>query len=219
MVEIPKSFYLASDDTPFPSVSLSLEEPNGLIAVGGELSTNRLIEAYSSGIFPWYGEGEPVLWYSPNPRMVITSKSLHVSKSLRKIIRSNRFEILIDCNFAKVIKQCKNITRSTQTGTWIDDNMVDAYIELHEKGFARSVEVYDRGELVGGLYGVVLGEVFFGESMFSISANASKVALVYLIQNLNYKLIDCQVENDHLKRLGAYNISRYSFMLLLKELL
>ncbi|HAY41607.1 MAG TPA: leucyl/phenylalanyl-tRNA--protein transferase [Gammaproteobacteria bacterium] len=219
MVEIPKSFYLVSNETPFPPVNLSLKEPNGLIAVGGELSPERLIDAYSKGIFPWYSDGDPILWYSPEPRMVITPNSLHVANSLIKIIRSNKFEIRYDCNFEAVINECKNIKRINQKGTWIDSNMVDAYTELHNKGFAHSVETYENGKLVGGLYGVAIGKVFFGESMFSITSNASKVALVYLLQELDYQLIDCQIESPHLKSFGAYNVSRHSFTLLLKELL
>jgi leucyl/phenylalanyl-tRNA--protein transferase len=219
VVEIPESFYLISSETPFPSIDIALREPNGLVGIGGELSTQRLLDAYSKGIFPWYSKGDPVLWYSPDPRMVITPESLHISKSLRKAVKSNMFEIRKNCNFSSVINNCKSISRPDQPGTWIDDKMVKAYTELHNKGFAHSVEVYERGNLVGGLYGVALGDVFFGESMFSTSSNASKVALVYLLQNLDYKLIDCQVENSHLKSLGAYNVSRSSFALLLKELL
>jgi leucyl/phenylalanyl-tRNA--protein transferase len=219
MVEIPKSFYLVSSETPFPSISLSLDELNGLIAVGGELSTQRLIDAYSKGIFPWYSEGDPILWYSPEPRMILTPKSLHITKSLKKIICSNKFEIRNNYDFAAVINNCKYIKRAEQKGTWIDNNMVDAYIKLHNKGFAHSVEAYDNGKLVGGLYGVAMGKVFFGESMFSIANNASKVSLVYLLQELDYQLIDCQIESSHLKSFGAFNVSRDSFALLLKELL
>jgi leucyl/phenylalanyl-tRNA--protein transferase len=217
--EIPQNFYLDSDETPFPSIDLALTEPNGLIGVGGGLSMGRLLDAYSQGIFPWYCDGEPILWYSPNPRMVITSDTLHISKSLTKIIQSNIFEIRNNYNFKNVINSCKNINRENQSGTWIGNDMVSSYIELHNNGYAHSVEVYKNDELVGGLYGVAIGKVFFGESMFSIVSNASKVAFVHLLQNMDYKLVDCQVENSHLKSLGAYNISRSSFALLLKELL
>jgi len=171
VIEVPRSFFLLSINTPFPNLDLALKEPNGLIAVGGELSTNRLLDAYSQGIFPWYSVGEPVLWYSPNPRMVITRNKLHISKSLDKIIRSNRFEIRLNTNFEKVINQCKNIMRKDQDSTWIDDDMVHAYSKLHRHGHAHSIEVYENDKLVGGLYGVGIGKVFFGESMFSYISN------------------------------------------------
>jgi leucyl/phenylalanyl-tRNA--protein transferase len=219
VIEIPRSFFLSSANTPFPNIDLALEEPNGLIAVGGELSTNRLLDAYTQGIFPWYSEGEPVLWYSPNPRMVITKDKLHVSKSLDKIIRSDRFEVRLNTNFEQVINQCKSIERKDQDSTWIDDDMVHAYSQLHRQGHAHSIEVYENDNLVGGLYGVGIGKVFFGESMFSCASNASKVAFVYLLRNTDYLLVDCQVENLHLKSLGAFNIERSAFVKLLKELL
>lgn len=219
MINIPEEFILRSSDTPFPNVDLAFEEPNGLIAIGGELSTERLLSAYQQGIFPWYSEGEPVLWYSPNPRMVITKDALHVSKSLDKTLRSNRFEVRINTAFEQVIHQCKNIKRKDQDSTWIDNNMAQAYIRLHRQGHAHSIEVYKDEQLVGGLYGVSIGKVFFGESMFSCESNASKVAFVYLLKNTDYQLIDCQVENPHLKSLGAFNVERSAFIKLLKELL
>ncbi len=219
MIEIPESFFLSSVNTPFPSVDLALKEPNGLVAVGGELSSNRLVDAYKKGIFPWYGENEPVLWYSPDPRMVITPEKLHVSKSLQKVIKSNKFEIRLNADFDSVIYHCKTIERKDQQGTWIDNEMVSAYTKLHNQGIVHSVEVYQDNQLVGGLYGVSMGEVFFGESMFSLVRDASKVAFVHLLQNMNYKLVDCQVENPHLKSLGAFNIERFSFMQRLEELL
>ncbi len=219
MIEIPENFILRCDDTPFPDVESALSEPNGLLAIGGSLSTKRLIDAYQRGIFPWYSEGEPVLWYSPNPRMVITKDRLHISKSLEKILRKKIFEIRLDCDFEKVIQSCRNIERNQQSGTWIDDDMVKAYCELHAKDYAHSVEVYIDDGLVGGLYGVSLGQVFFGESMFSKVNNASKAALVHLVNNMGYKLIDCQVESQHLKSLGAYNIERSAFIKLLKDLM
>ncbi len=219
MIDIPQAFILGLKDTPFPSVDLALEEPNGLIAIGGELSTERLLEAYKKGIFPWYSEGDPVLWYSPNPRMVITKDKLHISKSLDKVLQSGRFEIRTDTNFEQVIQQCRAIKRKDQDSTWIDDDMVRAYTQMHHQGYARSIEVYEDDQLIGGLYGVAMGKVFFGESMFSCKSNASKVAFVYLLQNTDYQLIDCQVENPHLKSLGAFNIERSAFMLKLKELL
>ncbi|SMN00932.1 Leucyl/phenylalanyl-tRNA--protein transferase [uncultured Candidatus Thioglobus sp.] len=206
-------------DTPFPDVEQALNEPNGLIAVGGDLSPERLISAYQQGIFPWYGENEPVLWYCPNPRMVITPEALHISKSLDKTLRSNQFEIKINHDFDSVIRHCKNIKRKEQEGTWIDENMLHAYSELYAQGVVKSVAVYQNNKLVGGLYGVSMGKVFFGESMFSLTSNASKIAFVYLLQKLDYELVDCQVENAHLKSLGAFNIERDVFIQQLKLLL
>jgi leucyl/phenylalanyl-tRNA---protein transferase len=196
-----------------------LKEPNGLIAIGGDLSTERLLSAYQQGIFPWYSDGAPVLWYSPNPRMVITADKLRISKSLNKVIRSNRFEIRIDTNFDQVIQQCKDVKRKDQNSTWIDNDMLHAYTDLHHQGFARSIEVYENDLLVGGLYGISMGKIFFGESMFSLVSNSSKFAFVYLLQNMDYQLIDCQVENPHLKSLGAFNIERSAFVQQLQDLL
>ncbi len=219
MINIPEAFILHSPTVPFPDIGLALEEPNGLIAIGGELSTERLLSAYRQGIFPWYSEGEPVLWYSPNPRMVITKDKLHISKSLAKVLRSNQFEVRTNIDFAQVIHQCKTIKRKDQNSTWIDDKMSQAYTQLHHQGYAHSIEVYEDNQLVGGLYGVAIGKVFFGESMFSCESNASKVALAYLLQSTDYQLIDCQVENPHLKSLGAFNVERSAFIKLLKKLL
>ena len=219
MINIPEEFILHSPTVPFPDVELALDEPNGLIAIGGDLSTERLLSAYRQGIFPWYSEGEPVLWYSPNPRMVITKDTLHISKSLEKVLRSNRFEVRMNMRFEQVISQCKNIKRKEQDSTWIDNDMVQAYIQLHHQGHAHSIEVYENDHLAGGLYGVAIGKVFFGESMFSCASNASKVALVYLLKNTDYQLIDCQVENPHLKSLGAFNIERSAFVQQLENLL
>ena len=219
MINIPEEFILHSSVIPFPDVELALDEPNGLIAIGGDLSTERLLSAYRQGIFPWYSEGEPVLWYSPNPRMVITKDTLHISKSLEKVLRSNRFEVRMNMRFEQVISQCKNIKRKEQDSTWIDNDMVQAYIQLHHQGHAHSIEVYENDHLAGGLYGVAIGKVFFGESMFSCASNASKVALVYLLKNTGYQLIDCQVENPHLKSLGAFNIERSAFVQQLENLL
>ncbi len=219
MINIPEAFILHSSAIPFPDVELALNEPNGLIAIGGDLSTERLLSAYRQGIFPWYSEGEPVLWYSPNPRMVITKDTLHISKSLEKVLRNDRFEVRMDTHFEQVIQQCKNIKRKEQDSTWIDNDMVQAYIQLHHQGYAHSIEVYENGQLAGGLYGVAIGKVFFGESMFSCASNASKVALVHLLKNTDYQLIDCQVENPHLKSLGAFNIERSAFMQQLENLL
>ena len=216
MTEIPPSFWLDENNSEFPKLSLALTEPNGLIAIGGNLSVERLLKAYSLGIFPWYGKDEPILWYSPDPRMVITPSKFHLSKSLRKVIQSSKFDIFIDTSFKNVIIQCQKIARPGQSGTWINDEMVEAYCRLHDAGYAHSYEVYENDDLVGGLYGVALGRVFFGESMFSLVNNASKVAFAYLLQNSDYRLIDCQVENKHLQSLGAFKIPRDLFIQQLK---
>ncbi|MDC9726543.1 MAG: leucyl/phenylalanyl-tRNA--protein transferase [Candidatus Thioglobus sp.] len=219
MIEIPQSFVLTDDDTPFANIEQALDEPNGLIAVGGALSTERLIDAYQRGIFPWYGEDEPVQWYSPNPRMVITPNKLHISKSLSKTLSQYKFNLKIDQDFDSVIRHCKTVNRKDQTGTWIDEAMIEAYTALHQQSVVKSVEVYQDDKLVGGLYGVAMGQVFFGESMFSLRPNVSKIAFVHLVQSMGYELIDCQVESPHLKSLGAFNIERSAFAKLLKDLL
>ena len=216
MTEIPPSFWLDEHNSEFPKLSLALTEPNGLIAIGGNLSVERLLKAYSLGIFPWYGKDEPILWYSPDPRMVITPSKFHLSKSLRKVIQSSKFDIFIDTSFKNVIIQCQKIARPGQSGTWINDEMVEAYCRLHDAGYAHSYEVYENGQLVGGLYGIALGGVFFGESMFSLVSNASKVAFAYLLQQNLYQLIDCQVENKHLESLGAFKMPRDLFIQQLK---
>ncbi|MDP6974275.1 MAG: leucyl/phenylalanyl-tRNA--protein transferase [Gammaproteobacteria bacterium] len=216
MIEIPKSFWLDKHDTPFPDIGLALKNPNGLIGIGGDLSTKRLLKAYSQGIFPWYSDEEPILWYSPDPRMVITPEVFHLSKSLNKIILSKKFEVRMNTAFIDVITHCQKINRPGQSGTWIGDDMLRAYCELHDSGYAHSYEVYEKDKLVGGLYGVALGQVFFGESMFSLISNASKVAFAYLLQKSHYRLIDCQVENPHLESLGAFKLARDLFIQQLK---
>lgn len=216
---IPEAFILRTQDTPFADIALALDEPNGLIAIGGDLSSDRLISAYQQGIFPWYSENEPVLWYSPNPRMIITPDALHISKSLDKVLRSNQFEIKINTDFDHVIYHCKSVVRKDQNSTWIDEYMLRAYTELYTQGVVQSVEVYQHSKLVGGLYGVSMGKVFFGESMFSKVSNASKIAFVHLVKNMGYELIDCQVESTHLKSLGAFNIERDVFIQKMQELL
>ncbi len=216
MIEIPKSFWLDKHDTPFPDIGLALKNPNGLIGIGGDLSTKRLLKAYSQGIFPWYSDEEPILWYSPDPRMVITPEVFHLSKSLNKIILSKKFEVRMNTAFIDVITHCQKINRPGQSGTWIGDDMLRAYCELHDSGYAHSYEVYEKDKLVGGLYGVALGQVFFGESMFSLVSNASKVAFAYLLQKSYYRLIDCQVENPHLESLGAFKLARDLFIQQLK---
>lgn len=209
--------FLLSKDLVFPPVHLA--DKDGLLAIGGDLSLERLLLAYKSGIFPWYNSGEPIIWYSPNLRMVLFPKDLKISKSMKQIIRKNEYKITFNQNFKAVISNCKTIKRDGQGGTWITDEMQDAYLKLHEKGIAKSVEVWLENELVGGLYGIDLGTVFCGESMFSKISNTSKLAFIYLVQKLekeNYKLIDCQVYNPHLESLGADEISREEFLKFLK---
>ena len=215
-IEIPPSFWLDVNEIEFPQLDLALKEPNGLIGIGGDLSIGRLLFAYSRGIFPWYGKNEPILWYSPDPRLIVTPNSFHLSKSLRKIINSPKYHVSVNTVFSEVIRHCKDIPRAGQSGTWIDEEMIKAYCHLHDAGFAHSYEVFSDEKLVGGLYGVALGEVFFGESMFSLESHTSKIAFAYLLQNSDYKLIDCQVENKHLESLGAFKIPRDLFMQQLK---
>jgi leucyl/phenylalanyl-tRNA--protein transferase len=212
--------FLLSDDIAFPEPELSRED--GLLAVGGDLSIERLILAYRMGIFPWYSRGEPILWWSPDPRLVLYPESLHVSRSLMKYLKQGRFTVTLDQNFSRVIAACADTPRENQPGTWITTDMMDAYCRLHEAGFAHSVEVWDQGELAGGLYGISLGKCFFGESMFSRKSNASKIGLatlVHLLQSWSIQLIDCQVTTDHLVRLGAREIPRKQFLAELKPAL
>lgn len=212
--------WLDSDTINFPSTTKALTEPNGLLAAGGGLSIEWLTEAYRRGIFPWYQSGQPILWWSPDPRLTLTPASFVASRSLRKLIRKHRYQILFDTNFMKVINQCALIERGSD-GTWITTEMAYAYSELHRAGFAHSVEVWSGDMLVGGLYGVALGKVFFGESMFSLEDNTSKLALFYLTLHLKhwgFELIDCQIPSDHLISLGAINISRQEFNNRLVEL-
>ena len=210
--------YLLSEDLIFPPVHLA--DKYGLLAFGGDLSAERLLLAYKSGIFPWYNQVEPIVWYSPDPRMVLFPKKLKISKSMKQIIRKNQFRATFNQNFSEVIANCKNSYREGQGGTWITDEMEQAYINLHNFGVAKSVEVWEENELVGGLYGIDLGHVFCGESMFSKVSNASKFAFIQLVQKLekeHYTLIDCQVYNEHLDSLGAEEISRSEFLTYLKK--
>ena len=216
MIDIPVSFWLDANEIKFPPINLALKEPNGLIGIGGDLSSDRLLHAYSEGIFPWYGKDEPILWYSPDPRMVITPEAFHLSKSLRKTINSSKFDVSVNTVFSEVMTNCQKVSRVGQSGTWIGEDMIKAYSILHDSGYAHSYEVFLDNKLVGGLYGVALGRVFFGESMFSLVSNASKVAFAYLLQYSNYKLIDCQVENKHLESLGAFKMPRDLFVQQLK---
>ena len=192
---------------------------DGILAIGGDLSPERLILAYKSGIFPWFDDNEPILWWSPPRRMVVFPKVYKTSKSIRNIINRNIFKVTFNTRFKEVIKSCQQIKRVGQYGTWLTDDMVDAYLKLHEMGLAKSIEVWQDDELVGGLYGVDLGKVFCGESMFSKVSNASKIGFVWLINHLkenNYFLLDCQVHNDHLEKLGAFEIERDVFLKILK---
>ena len=207
----------------FPDVELALTEPDGLLAVGGDLSVERLTAAYQQGIFPWYSEGQPILWWSPDPRMVLEPKDIKISRSLSKTIRKQEFKITFDQSFREVITACSESRLEKgriQDETWILDEMIEAYVQLHEQGYAHSVECWQNGKLVGGLYGLAIGKVFFGESMFSRVSDASKIAFVSLAKQLEkwgFKLIDCQVYTSHLESLGASMISRQQFISLLKE--
>ena len=206
--------WLDQNTDAFPHYQYALEEPNGLLAAGGDLSPERLINAYSLGIFPWYNPGEPILWWSPNPRSVIYPQQFQPSRSLKKLIRRKTYTVTMDTCFADVIKQCAQ-PRRDQPGTWIDSDINQAYNQLHQIGFAHSIEVWYEGELGGGLYGIALGKAFFGESMFSRMDNTSKVAFAALCEQLarwKFELIDCQVHNPHLKSLGAVEIPRETFL-------
>ncbi len=204
-----------SSDSDFPDPRLAETEPNGLLAIGGDLSVTRLANAYRSGIFPWFSEGEPILWWSPDPRLLLIPEKIHVSRSLRKTLRRDDFQITFDEAFSDVIKHCAATPRDNQPGTWIIDEMIDAYIELHHQGYAHSVEVRYENKLVGGLYGIAIGSAFYGESMFSLMSNVSKVALVALarkLQQYDFHFIDCQMETPHLITLGAEAIPRETFL-------
>lgn len=201
----------------FPAVSLALSSPNGLLAAGGNLSPKWLLSAYRQGIFPWYNEGEPILWWSPNPRCVLWPENLHVSRSLAKSIRNKGIHITRNTAFQAVIAACADWRPGTH-GTWIDLDMQAAYIKLHQQGFAHSYEAWHQHRLVGGLYGVQLGSVFFGESMFSRSPDASKIAFTQLCSQSDIRLIDCQLESQHLLSLGATCIAREKFIALLDKL-
>ena len=206
------------NDLYFPPVSQADEE--GVLAVGGDLSPERLELAYKSGIFPWFNEGEPILWWAPDPRMVLFLDELIVSKSMRNILNRNLFKVTFNQDFVTVISNCQEIKREGQNGTWISNEMIEAYCHLHTEGIAKSVEVWQDEVLVGGLYGIDLGHVFCGESMFSKVSNASKVAFIALVDYLkkeNYQLLDCQVYNPHLESLGCREIDREEFMSILKS--
>ena len=207
-------------DDPFPPVTAALAEPNGLLAGGGDLSVARLVDAYRHGIFPWFNPGQPILWWSPDPRMVLFPGELKVTRSLGKVLRNREYEVRADTSFRAVIEACAE-PRPEQGGTWISDEMIAAYCELHERGFAHSIETWIDGELAGGLYGVALGGMFYGESMFTRFADASKIALVHLTRQLErwqFGMIDCQMHTAHLASLGAREIPRADFMRNLRKL-
>lgn len=192
----------------------------GLLAVGGDLSEDRLLEAYRQGIFPWFSDDEPIMWWSPDPRLVLYLNNIRISRSLQKIMRQNRFDITLDSDFEGVIDACARIPRKHEAGTWITPEMIAAYCRLHKIGFAHSVEAWNEGELVGGLYGISMGKCFFGESMFSRESNASKTAFACLarhLQALSFDIIDCQVATDHLKQFGAKEIPRKLFLAQLEQ--
>ncbi len=202
---------------PFPPAEQAFKEPNGLLAAGGQLTPDWLLQAYTHGIFPWFSENEPILWWSPNPRAVLFPDDLKISRSLRKTINQNRFTVTFNQAFMQVMNACA-APRKNIPDTWITPEMLNAYNQLHKLGIAHSVEVWQNKELVGGVYGIALGQVFFGESMFHSIRDASKVAFVKLIERLkqqNFKLIDCQVHSDHLQSLGATEIPRSEFLKLL----
>ena len=211
--------YFLTKELYFPPVEMA--SPEGIVAVGGDLSPERLVLAYNSGIFPWFEDDEPILWWSPPERMVLFFEDLKISKSMRNTINQKKFKVTFNTAFREVIVNCKKIKRKDQPGTWITENMVEAYCQLHELGIAKSVEVWENDELVGGLYGVDLGHVFCGESMFSKVSNSSKIAFIALAKQLefaNYRLLDCQVYNDHLASLGCVEIEREDFLMVLKNI-
>ena len=211
--------WLEDAASPFPPVKRALSNPNGLLAAGGELSPERLLTAYRQGIFPWFNPGEPILWWSPDPRCVIHPSEIHISKSLRKTIRRSDYTVTFDTAFSRVMQACA-APRSYQQGTWISPKMIAAYTQLHHQGVAHSVEVWDGENLVGGLYGLAIGSLFFGESMFSRQTDASKIAFSFLcvqLQQWGFNLIDCQVHNEHLESLGAKLIGREKFCALLAK--
>jgi leucyl/phenylalanyl-tRNA--protein transferase len=210
--------YFLTPELYFPPASET--SPEGIIAVGGDLSPERLLLAYQNGIFPWYNNDEPKLWWCPEERMVLFFENLRITKSMRNVLNRKEFQITFNTAFRDVISNCQQSPRKDQDGTWISDEIIEAYCKLHELGHAKSIEVWQNEELVGGLYGIDLGDVFCGESMFSKVPNASKVAFIHLAKQLeiaNYKLLDCQVYNDHLNSLGCIEIDRDEFLAILKS--
>lgn len=210
-----------ASDAPFPPAELALRDPDGLLAVGGDLSPVRLLNAYAGGIFPWFSEGQPLLWWSPDPRMVFRTDQVYLSSRFRRGLRNSAWKVHADTAFAEVMQACASAPRPGQDGTWITDEMHAAYVELHKLGYAHSVEVFEGEALVGGIYGVAIGEMFFGESMFSARSGGSKVALAALAASLaewGWPLMDAQVENPHLLRMGAEHLPRAAFLETVREL-
>ncbi len=208
--------YSLDDRLIFPHPSLA--DDDGLLAIGGDLSAERLLLAYQHGIFPWFSDETPILWYAPHERFILDPKELKITKSMRQFIRNSPFRTTHNTAFSEVISMCATTTRKDQQGTWITMDMQAAYIRLHKLGYAHSIETYDEnGMLVGGLYGVQIGSIFCGESMFSLASNASKLALIYLCQQFNFELIDCQIHSEHLTSLGAKFISGFAYYELLQE--
>lgn len=198
----------------FPETRCALEEPNGLLAIGGNLLPETILDAYGKGIFPWFSDDQPILWWSPSPRMALLPSNLHISRSLQKFARKKAFHITVDTAFSEVMQACGDISRPDQDGTWINPDMLEAYTELHQQGHAHSIEAWLDGNLVGGLYGLAMGKVFFGESMFSRVSNASKIAFVSLVKQLqtwHFELIDCQIHTDYLASFGATELNRDEF--------
>lgn len=211
--------WLRADSLDFPPVDEAFDDPPGLLAAGGDLRPERLLAAYARGIFPWYDDDSPILWWSPDPRMVLRPSDIHVSRSLAKLIRQNQYRVTMDTAFVDVIRHCAAL-RADREGTWITDEMQAAYTELHRQGHAHSVEVWRDDHLLGGLYGIAMGQLFFGESMFSLAPNMSKIAFVALARQLehwNFALIDCQMPTDHLQTLGATAMSRADFQKILRQ--
>jgi leucyl/phenylalanyl-tRNA---protein transferase len=207
-------------DSAFPPVESALQSPNGLLAAGADLSPQRLLAAYSRGIFPWYSEGQPIMWWSPDPRMVLVPAELKISRSLSKTLRNKNYAVRFDTAFREVMLAC-SAPRGGQAGTWISPEMIEAYCTLHEMGYAHSAETWIDDELVGGLYGVAIGKMFYGESMFARQTDASKIALAHLVRELtarSYGLIDCQMTTAHLASLGGREISRSDFLLIINKL-
>jgi len=212
--------FLLTDELIFPPVELAM--PDGLLAVGGDLGVERLLLAYRSGIFPWYSDGQPILWWSPDPRFVLYPEKLKISNSLRRVIKSGRFTVSLNKDFRAVVEGCRNVERADDAGTWITTEMIEAYCRLHDAGHALSVEVWCEGELAGGLYGVSVGRCFCGESMFTRVSNAGKVGFVWLVGHLveqGCDLIDCQIHTPHLESFGAEAIPRADFLAQLEEAL
>jgi leucyl/phenylalanyl-tRNA--protein transferase len=217
----PQLAWIAPGDPPdaFPEPALALTEPNGLLAAGGDLSPARLLAAYRKGIFPWFSDGQPILWWCPDPRAVLLPAELHISRRLRRTLRSGRFEVSVDQCFDRVISLCASTRR--ESGTWLTPDMIRAYRELHALGLAHSIEAWQEGEIAGGVYGVALGGIFFGESMVSLRRDGSKVALAKLVslaRRTGIEMIDCQIPNPHLSRLGSREIPRRDFLRALPRL-